>query len=75
MSELSPRGAAAGCDDDLIGSGAAQLTRQTVVIEPHTGVRIPCVLVDGRGLTEALRKACRADLPAEHTGPRGLRHR
>jgi hypothetical protein len=26
-------------------------------------------------LAEALREARRADLPAEHTGPRGLRRR
>jgi hypothetical protein len=33
------------------------------------------VLVDRRGLADALRKARRADLPAEHAGPRGFRRR
>jgi hypothetical protein len=43
-----------------------------VVVEPHAGIRLPVVLDDGRGLTEALGEGRRADLPAEHTGPRGL---
>jgi hypothetical protein len=43
-------------DDDFVGGGTAQLARQTVVIEPYTGVRLPVVLVDRRGLAEALRK-------------------
>jgi hypothetical protein len=58
-------------DDDLVGGGSAQLARQAVVVEPHTGTRLPCVLVDRRGLAEALRKAHRADLLAEHAGPGG----
>jgi hypothetical protein len=62
-------------DDDLIGGGPAQLACQAVVVEPHTRVRLPRVLVDPRGLAEALREARRVDLPAEHTGPRGLRRR
>jgi hypothetical protein len=59
-------------DDHLVGGGSAQLACQAVVVEPYTGVRLPCVLVDGRGLAEALREARRADFPAEHAGPRGL---
>jgi hypothetical protein len=62
-------------DDDLVGGGAAQLACQAVVIEPHTRICLPRVLVDRRGLSEALRQACRADLPSEHTGSRGLRGR
>jgi hypothetical protein len=62
-------------DDDLVTGGPAQLARQVVVIEPHTGVRLPIVLGDGRGLAEALGKGRRADLPAEHVGSRGLRRR
>jgi hypothetical protein len=62
-------------DDNLVGGGPAQLTRQAVVVEPHAGVRLPVVLVDRRGLEEALGEARRADLPAEHAGPRGLRCR
>jgi hypothetical protein len=62
-------------DDGFVGGGSAQLTCQAVVIEPYTGVRLPRVLVDRRGLAEALWKAHRADLPAEHTGSRGLRRR
>jgi hypothetical protein len=62
-------------DDDLIGGGSTQLTCQAVVVEPYTGVNLPRVLVDQRGLAEALREARRADLPAEHTGSRGLRRR
>jgi hypothetical protein len=62
-------------DDDLVGGGSTQLACQAVVIEPHAGVRHPRVLVDRRGLAEALRKARRADLPAEHTGSRWLRCR
>jgi hypothetical protein len=60
-------------DDDLVTGGPAQLARQTVIVEPYTGVRFPVVLDDGRGLAEALGEGRRADLPAEHTGPRGLR--
>jgi hypothetical protein len=33
-------------DDNLVGGGPAQLTRQTVVVEPHAGVRLPVVLDD-----------------------------
>jgi hypothetical protein len=60
-------------DDDLVGGGSAQLACQAIVIEPHTGIRFPRVLVDRRGLAEELREARRAHLPAEHAGPRGLR--
>jgi hypothetical protein len=62
-------------DNDLVGGGSTQLARLAIVVEPYTGVRLPCVLVDRRGLVEALREARRADLPAEHAGPRGLRGR
>jgi hypothetical protein len=62
-------------DDDFVGGGSAQLACQAVVVEPYTGVRLPRVLVDRRGLAEALRKARRADLLAEHTGSREFRHR
>jgi hypothetical protein len=62
-------------DDDLVGGGSAQLACQAVVVEPYAGVRLPHVLVDRRGLAEALREARRADLPAEHTGLRELRRR
>jgi hypothetical protein len=41
-------------DDDLIGSGSAQLARQAVVVEPYTEVRLPVVFVDRRGLAEVL---------------------
>jgi hypothetical protein len=37
------------------------------------GVHLLHVLVDGRGLVEALREARCADLSAEHPSPRGLR--
>jgi hypothetical protein len=59
-------------DNELIGGGSAQLARQAIVVEPYTGVCLPRVLVDRRGLAEALREACRADLPAEHADPQGL---
>jgi hypothetical protein len=36
-------------DDDLVGGGSAQLACQAIVIEPHTGIRFPRVLVDRRG--------------------------
>jgi hypothetical protein len=36
-------------DDNLVGGGPAQLTRQTVVVEPHAGVRLPVVLDDRVG--------------------------
>jgi hypothetical protein len=62
-------------DDNLVGGGPAQLAHQAVVVEPHAGVRLPVVLDDRRGLTEALGEAHRADLPAEHAGSRGLRRR
>jgi hypothetical protein len=62
-------------DDDLVAGGPAQLARQTVVVEPHAGIRLPIVLDDGQGLAEALGEGRRADLPAEHAGPRGLRRR
>jgi hypothetical protein len=62
-------------DDSLIAGGSAQLTRQAVVVEPHTGVRLPVVLDNCRGLTEALGKGRHADFPAEHTSSRGLRRR
>jgi hypothetical protein len=62
-------------DDDLVGVGVAQLARQTVVVEPYTRARLPRVLVDRRGLVEALREARHADLPAEHASTRGLRRR
>jgi hypothetical protein len=62
-------------DDDLVGGGSAQLACQAIVVEPHTGVRLSHVIVDRRGLAKALRKARRADFPAEHTGSWGLRHR
>jgi hypothetical protein len=62
-------------DDILVGGGSAQLTCQAVLVEPYTGVCLPRVLVDRRGLAEALREARRADLPAEHTGSRGFRRR
>jgi hypothetical protein len=32
-------------DDDLVGGGPAQLACQAIVIEPHTRVCFPCVLV------------------------------
>jgi hypothetical protein len=35
-------------DDDLVGGGSAQLACQAIVIEPHTGVRLPRVLVGRR---------------------------
>jgi hypothetical protein len=60
-------------DDDLIAGGPAELTCQAVVIELYTGVRLPVVLDDSRGLAEALGEGRRTDLPAEHTGSRGLR--
>jgi hypothetical protein len=41
-------------DDSLVAGGSAQLTRQAVVVEPHTRVRLPVVLDDCRGLAEAL---------------------
>jgi hypothetical protein len=62
-------------DDDLVGGGSAQLACQAVVVEPYTGVRLPRVLVNRRGLAEALREAHSADLPAEYTGSRGFRRR
>jgi hypothetical protein len=62
-------------DDDLVAGGPAQLASQAVVVEPHAGVRLPVVLDDGRGLAEALGERRFADLPAEHTGPWGLRRR
>jgi hypothetical protein len=62
-------------DDNLVGGGPAKLTRQAVVVEPYVGVRLPVVLVNRRGLAEALGEARRADLPAEHTGSRWLRRR
>jgi hypothetical protein len=62
-------------DDNLVAGGSAQLTLQAVVVEPHTGIRHPIVLDDCRGLAETLGEGCRADLPAEHTGSRGLRRR
>jgi hypothetical protein len=74
-SSLSRRGATQVADDDLVAGGSAQLACQTIVVEPYTRVRLPRVLVDRRGLAEALRKAHRVDLPAEHTGSRGLRRR
>jgi hypothetical protein len=43
-------------DDNLVASGPAQLTCQTVDVEPHTGVRLPVVLDDRRRLAEALGK-------------------
>jgi hypothetical protein len=43
-------------DDNLVAGGSAQLTRQAVVVEPHTGVRLPVVLDDHRGLAEVLGK-------------------
>jgi hypothetical protein len=62
-------------DDNLVGGGPAQLTCQVVVVEPYSGVRLPIVLVNRRGLAEALGEARRADFPAEHAGPRWLRRR
>jgi hypothetical protein len=59
-------------DDDLVGGGSAQLACNAIVVEPYTGVHLPRVLVDRRGLAEALREARLTDLPAEHAGPRGL---
>jgi hypothetical protein len=59
-------------DDDFVGGGSAQLACQAVVVEPYAGVHLPVVFVDRRGLAEALGEARRADLPAEHTGSRGL---
>jgi hypothetical protein len=41
-------------DDNLVGGGSAQLACQAVVVEPYAGVRLPIVLVDRRGLAEAL---------------------
>jgi hypothetical protein len=69
------RGAGGVADDNLVAGGPAQLTCQTVVVEPHTGVRLPIVLDDHRGLAEALGEVRCADLPAEHAGSRGLRRR
>jgi hypothetical protein len=43
-------------DDNLVGGGPAQLTRQAVFVAPYTGVRLPVVFVDRRGLAEALGK-------------------
>jgi hypothetical protein len=60
-------------DDHFVSGGTAQLARQAIVVEPYTRVRLPRVLVDRGGLAEVLREARRADLPVEHTGPRGLR--
>jgi hypothetical protein len=62
-------------DDELVGASSAQLACQEIVVDPPTRVRHTRVLVDRGGLAEALREARRADLPAEHTGPRGLRRR
>jgi hypothetical protein len=62
-------------DDSLVAGGSAQLTRQAVVVEPHTGVRLPVVLDDRRGLAEVLGEGRHADLPAEHAGSQGLRRR
>jgi hypothetical protein len=62
-------------NEDFISGGPTQLARRAVVVEPYAGVRLPVVLVDRRGLAEALREARRADLSAEHTGSRGLRRR
>jgi hypothetical protein len=62
-------------DDDLVTGGPAQLARQAVVVEPHAGISLPVVLDDRCRLSEALGEGRRADLPAEHTGPRGLRRR
>jgi hypothetical protein len=59
-------------NDDLVGGGPAQLACQALVIEPHTRVRLPHVLVDRRRLAKALREAHRADLSTKHKGPRGL---
>jgi hypothetical protein len=62
-------------DDYFVGGGTAQLARQAVVVAPYTRVRLPRVFVDRGRLAEALGEALRADLPAEHTGPRGFRRR
>jgi hypothetical protein len=43
-------------DDNLVAGGPAQLTRQTVVVEPYAGVRLLVVLDDRCGLAEALGK-------------------
>jgi hypothetical protein len=43
-------------DDNLVGGGPAQLTRQAVVVEPYAGVRLPVIFVNRRGLTETLGK-------------------
>jgi hypothetical protein len=60
-------------DDNLVVGGPVHLTCQTVVVEPHAGVRLPVVLDDHCGLAEALGEALRADLPAEHAGSRWFR--
>jgi hypothetical protein len=62
-------------DDHFVGGGAAQLAGQAVVVEPHTRVCVPRVLVHRGGLAEVLGEARRVDLLAEHTGSRGLRCR
>jgi hypothetical protein len=62
-------------DDDLIGGGSVQLACQAIVVEPHMRVRLPLVLVDRRGLAEALRETHRADPPTEHVGPQWFRRR
>jgi hypothetical protein len=43
-------------DDNLVGGGPSQMTRQAVVVEPYVGVCLPVVLVNRRGLAEALGK-------------------
>jgi hypothetical protein len=36
-------------DDNLVGGGPAQLTRQAVFVEPYAGVRLPIVFVNDVG--------------------------
>jgi hypothetical protein len=46
-------------DDSFVAGGSTHLTRQAVVVEPHTGVRLPVVFDDRRGLAEALGEVAR----------------
>jgi hypothetical protein len=55
-------------DDHRISAGATQLASQAVVVESYARIRLPSVLVDGGGLSEALGETRRANLPAEHAG-------
>jgi hypothetical protein len=58
-------------DDDLVTGGPAHLARQAVVVEPHTGIRLPVVLDNRCRLAEALGEGHRADLPLNTRVPGG----